>query len=157
MITRPSYGAEKCLRRYPPRVPTYQYRCDHCEQQFDLWQSFSDDTLKTCPSTGGPGGCAAPGNGDVRKVFSSVGITFKGDGFYKNDYGANSSGRKKEMASSSSAGGSSSDSSSESSSESSSSSSEKSNGTSDSTKTKTSSGSADKTSANSSAKKTSSD
>jgi len=100
-ITRPSYGAENCLRRYPLPVPTYQYRCDRCGEQFDLWQSFSDDTLKACPSSGGPTACQAPGEGRVRKVFSSVGITFKGDGFYKNDYGSNSSGIKKEKTSAS--------------------------------------------------------
>jgi len=41
----------------------------------------------------------APGEGEVRKVFASVGITFKGDGFYKNDYGSNASGLKKEKSS----------------------------------------------------------
>lgn len=95
-ITRPSYGAANCLRRYPLPVPTYQYRCDRCGEQFDLWQSFSDDTLTACPSSGGPSACEAPGEGPVRKVFSPVGITFKGDGFYKNDFGSNSSGMKKE-------------------------------------------------------------
>jgi len=89
-------------------VPTYQYRCDRCGEQFDLWQSFSDDTLKACPSSGGPAACEAPGEGKVRKVFSSVGITFKGDGFYKNDYGSNSSGIKKEKTSASAAASSSS-------------------------------------------------
>ncbi len=77
-------------------MPTYQYRCGRCEEQFDLWQSFSDDTLTTCPNSGGPSGCVAPGEGQVRKVFASVGITFKGDGFYKNDYGSNASGLKRE-------------------------------------------------------------
>ncbi len=89
-------------------MPTYQYRCDRCGEQFDLWQSFSDDTLTVCPGTGGPDACVSPGEGPVRKVFSSVGITFKGDGFYKNDYGSNSSGLKKEKtAASSSSNGSS--------------------------------------------------
>jgi len=77
-------------------VPTYQYRCGRCSEQFDLWQSFSEDTLTTCPKSGGPEACTAPGEGEVRKVFASVGITFKGDGFYKNDYGSNSAGMKKE-------------------------------------------------------------
>ena len=97
-------------------MPTYQYRCDRCSQQFDLWQSFSDDTLTACPSSGGPAACEAPGEGPVRKVFSSVGITFKGDGFYKNDYGSNSSGIKKEKTAASSSSGSSSESKSDSSS-----------------------------------------
>lgn len=77
-------------------MPTYQYRCGRCGEQFDLWQSFSDDTLTSCPNSGGPEACTAPGEGEVRKVFASVGITFKGDGFYKNDYGSNSAGMKKE-------------------------------------------------------------
>jgi len=83
-------------------MPTYQYRCDRCGERFDQWQSFSDDTLTTCPSSGGPDACVAPGAGEVHKIFASVGITFKGDGFYKNDYGSNSSGLKKEKAAASS-------------------------------------------------------
>lgn len=56
-------------------MPTYEYRCDHCAQNFDIVQSFSDDPLTECPTCGGP----------VRKVFGSVGIVFKGSGFYKTD------------------------------------------------------------------------
>jgi predicted nucleic acid-binding Zn ribbon protein len=51
-------------------------------------QSFSEDTLAKCPtkkSGKGPLSCTAPGRGKVSKVFSAPGITFKGDGFYKND------------------------------------------------------------------------
>ena len=47
---------------------------------FELWQSFSEDAIQTCP------GCGAP----VKKVFSRVGISFKGEGFYKNDHGSTS-------------------------------------------------------------------
>jgi putative FmdB family regulatory protein len=56
-------------------VPTYEYRCDECDRNFDVVQSFHDDPLTRCPT------CDAP----VRKVFGNVGIVFKGTGFYKND------------------------------------------------------------------------
>jgi putative FmdB family regulatory protein len=56
-------------------VPTYEYRCDHCDRNFDVVQSFEDDPLTQCPT------CESP----VRKVFGSVGIVFKGTGFYKTD------------------------------------------------------------------------
>jgi len=56
-------------------VPTYEYRCDTCAKNFDMVQSFTDDPLTECPTCGSP----------VRKVFGSVGIVFKGGGFYKTD------------------------------------------------------------------------
>ncbi len=56
-------------------MPTYEYRCDECDRNFDVVQSFEDDPLTRCPT------CDAP----VRKVFGSVGIVFKGAGFYKTD------------------------------------------------------------------------
>jgi putative FmdB family regulatory protein len=56
-------------------VPTYEYHCDTCDRNFDVVQSFHDDPLTACPT------CDSP----VRKVFGSVGIVFKGSGFYKND------------------------------------------------------------------------
>ena len=79
---------------------------------FELWQSFSDDALTECPQThdGESKPCGAP----VKKVFSKVGISFKGDGFYKNDHGS-SSKPPKESASDSSSNGDSSSSKSESS------------------------------------------
>lgn len=88
-------------------MPMYDYRCDRCQAQFEIRQSFSDDALTACPETGGPTACTAPGRGPVRKVFTGVGIAFKGDGFYKNDHGSNASGRRKEreMAKESSASG----------------------------------------------------
>jgi putative FmdB family regulatory protein len=69
-------------------VPTYDYRCERTGEMFELWQSFSDDALTECPQThkGEKSACGAP----VRKVFSKVGIAFKGDGFYKNDHGSSS-------------------------------------------------------------------
>ena len=78
-------------------VPMYDYRCERCSTQFEVRQSFSDETLTVCPAEGAPAGCAAPGEGLVKKVFSGVAISFKGDGFYKNDHGANAQGRRKEQ------------------------------------------------------------
>lgn len=77
-------------------MPMYDYRCERCGTQFEIRQSFSDDRLTVCPEADGPPACTAPGRGPVRKVFTGVGISFKGDGFYKNDHGSNASGRKKE-------------------------------------------------------------
>jgi len=62
-------------------MPTYIYRCQTCEKEFEIVQSFKDEPLEECPSE-----CS----GTVKKVFSGVGISFKGSGFYKNDHGANS-------------------------------------------------------------------
>ena len=90
-------------------VPVYDYRCERCTTQFEVRQSFSDDTLTVCPPEGGPASCVSPGEGPVKKVFSGVAIAFKGDGFYKNDHGSIAKGRRKEKeASSTSSNGSSS-------------------------------------------------
>ena len=83
-------------------VPMYDYRCERCSVQFEVRQSFSDDSLSVCPPEGGPASCVAPGEGPVKKVFSGVAISFKGDGFYKNDHGANAKDRRKERESDSS-------------------------------------------------------
>jgi putative FmdB family regulatory protein len=56
-------------------VPTYQYACTECGYGFDAVQSFTDDALTECPQCGGR----------LRKVFGTVGIVFKGSGFYRND------------------------------------------------------------------------
>lgn len=75
-------------------MPTYDYRCSTCGTDFDLFQSFSEDALKRCPtkkSGNSPAGCTSPGRGKVEKVFSAPGITFKGSGFYKNDSRSKSS------------------------------------------------------------------
>ncbi len=77
-------------------MPLYDYRCGLCGADFEVRQSFTDDTLTLCPPEGGPPACAAPGEGPVKKVFTRVGISFKGDGFYKNDHGSNAAGRRKE-------------------------------------------------------------
>ena len=83
-------------------VPMYDYRCERCFTQFEVRQSFSEDTLTLCPVEGSSAGCLAPGEGPVKKVFSGVAISFKGDGFYKNDHGANAQGRREERESDSS-------------------------------------------------------
>jgi putative FmdB family regulatory protein len=70
------------LPRKDLRVPTYEYRCDNCATNFDVVQSFTDDPLTECPTCGSP----------VRKVFGSVGIVFKGSGFYKTDSRSGGSG-----------------------------------------------------------------
>jgi putative FmdB family regulatory protein len=56
-------------------VPTYQYVCTACGQDLEAVQSFSDAALTECPA------CA----GRLRKKFGSVGVVFKGSGFYRND------------------------------------------------------------------------
>lgn len=73
-------------------MPTYQYACTECDHRFDAVQSFSDPSLTVCPECGGK----------LRKVFSSVGIVFKGSGFYRTDSrsGAGSTVAKSESGSS---------------------------------------------------------
>ena len=56
-------------------MPTYQYACTECGHDLEAVQSFSDDSLTECPVC----------HGRLRKVFGSVGVVFKGSGFYRND------------------------------------------------------------------------
>lgn len=56
-------------------MPTYQYRCTECGEDLEVVQSFHDDALTVCPNC----------QGKLRKVFSPIGIAFKGSGFYKTD------------------------------------------------------------------------
>ncbi|MFD9889754.1 FmdB family zinc ribbon protein [Amycolatopsis sp. NPDC059027] len=56
-------------------MPTYQYACKECDHRFEAVQSFSDPSLTVCPQC----------SGQLRKVFSSVGVVFKGSGFYRTD------------------------------------------------------------------------
>ncbi|MDH6245577.1 FmdB family zinc ribbon protein [Mycobacterium sp. OTB74] len=56
-------------------MPTYSYACTECDNRFDAVQAFSDDALTTCPQC----------NGRLRKLFGSVGVVFKGSGFYRTD------------------------------------------------------------------------
>jgi putative FmdB family regulatory protein len=56
-------------------VPTYAYACKDCGHAFDIVQSFSDSSLTSCPEC----------EGTLRKKFNSVGVVFKGSGFYRTD------------------------------------------------------------------------
>ena len=61
-------------------MPTYSYACTACEHHFDTVQKFTDPSLTDCPEC----------SGRLRKLFSSVGIVFKGSGFYRTDSRASS-------------------------------------------------------------------
>lgn len=56
-------------------MPTYSYACTECDNRFDIVQSFTEDSLTVCNEC----------NGKLRKLFNSVGIVFKGSGFYRTD------------------------------------------------------------------------
>jgi len=56
-------------------MPTYEYECQSCHARIEAVQSFADAPLTTCETCGG----------ELKKVFSGVGIVFKGSGFYKTD------------------------------------------------------------------------
>ncbi|MEN3315461.1 MAG: hypothetical protein V7605_1695, partial [Acidimicrobiaceae bacterium] len=56
-------------------MPTYEYVCKSCGDHLEVVQSFADESLTVCPACGGP----------LRKVFGSIGISFKGSGFYRTD------------------------------------------------------------------------
>ncbi len=62
-------------------MPTYQYRCRKCGEEFEKHQSFTDESIPKCP------GCGTRSRANIGKVFGAVGISFKGSGFYKNDHG----------------------------------------------------------------------
>ncbi len=63
-------------------MPTYQYACSACNHEFEQFQAFSDDSLTTCPEC----------QGELRKIYTAVGVVFKGSGFYKTDSKSSSSG-----------------------------------------------------------------
>lgn len=56
-------------------MPTYSYRCRDCDVAFDIQQSFDEDSLTVCPRC----------DGTLRKLFNTVGVVFKGSGFYRTD------------------------------------------------------------------------
>ncbi|MFD4575644.1 FmdB family zinc ribbon protein [Streptomyces sp. NPDC058417] len=62
-------------------MPTYQYQCTECGEGLEAVQKFTDDALTVCPNC----------DGRLKKVFSAVGIVFKGSGFYRNDSRGSSS------------------------------------------------------------------
>ena len=63
-------------------MPTYSYQCTECGDRFDIVQAFTDDALTTCKRC----------SGRLRKLFNSVGVVFKGSGFYRTD--SRESGKK---------------------------------------------------------------
>ncbi|MFF9781522.1 FmdB family zinc ribbon protein [Streptomyces nigrescens] len=73
-------------------MPTYQYQCTECGEGLEAVQKFTDDALTECPAC----------NGRLKKVFSAVGIVFKGSGFYRNDSRGSSSSSSPAKSSSSS-------------------------------------------------------
>jgi putative FmdB family regulatory protein len=56
-------------------MPTYQYRCVDCGSELEAVQKFTDPSLTECPAC----------DGSLRKVYSAVGVVFKGSGFYATD------------------------------------------------------------------------
>jgi|SRR5450631_1930142 putative FmdB family regulatory protein len=66
-------------------MPTYRYRCSGCGEEFELWQSIKDDSLRTHED-----GCGA----EVLKVLTPAGIVLKGSGFYKTDSRSSDAKRK---------------------------------------------------------------
>ncbi len=62
-------------------MPTYQYQCTECGSGLEAVQKFTDEPLTTCPDC----------QGRLRKVFSAVGVVFKGSGFYRTDSRSSSS------------------------------------------------------------------
>ncbi|MFI9355066.1 FmdB family zinc ribbon protein [Streptomyces lydicus] len=81
-------------------MPTYQYQCTECGEGLEAVQKFTDDALTECPAC----------QGRLKKVFSAVGIVFKGSGFYRNDSRGSSSSSSPAKSSATSGGSSSSDS-----------------------------------------------
>ncbi|WP_354523451.1 FmdB family zinc ribbon protein [Mycolicibacterium sp. 624] len=117
-------------------MPTYSYACTECDNRFDAVQAFTDDALTSCEKC----------TGRLRKLYGSVGVVFKGSGFYRND----SRDSSKTTASSSSNGSKSGDSSSSTSSSSDSSSSSSTSGSSSSNSGSSGSGSGSSSSSSSS-------
>ncbi len=58
-------------------MPTYQYRCQKCQHEFETVQRISEDPLKTCPA------CQTE---NLKRIIGSIGVSFKGAGFHINDY-----------------------------------------------------------------------
>lgn len=56
-------------------MPTYQYACKSCDHRFEQAQAFSDPSLTECPVC----------DGALRKIYGSVGVVFRGSGFYRTD------------------------------------------------------------------------
>lgn len=69
-------------------MPTYEYRCTKCGEHIEVYQSFNDEPLKKHDACGGK----------LNKVLGSVGIVFKGSGFYRTDNRGGGAKRSKEPA-----------------------------------------------------------
>jgi putative FmdB family regulatory protein len=70
-------------------MPTYEYHCAKCEQNFEAFQSMRDEVFRECPKEL----CRLPkwGHGKVKRLLGTgAGIIFKGSGFYTTDYRSNS-------------------------------------------------------------------
>ncbi len=65
-------------------MPIYEYRCDACNDEFEVTQKISDDPLRTCPKCNGP----------VEKLISQSSFVLKGSGWYLTDYARNNGGKK---------------------------------------------------------------
>ncbi|MGK4582630.1 FmdB family zinc ribbon protein [Kitasatospora sp. HPMI-4] len=76
-------------------MPTYQYQCTECGNGLEAVQKFTDEALTTCPDC----------QGKLRKVFSAVGVVFKGSGFYRTDSRSASSSSVSSSSSSTSSSG----------------------------------------------------
>lgn len=76
-------------------MPTYEYACTACGERTEARQSFTDPPLEECPHCGGK----------LRKLYSPVGIVFKGSGFYSNDSKKKASEDSSKTAPSSTSGG----------------------------------------------------
>ena len=79
-------------------MPTYEYACAECGERLEAVQKFTDDPLTVCPACGGK----------LRKLFSPVGIVFKGSNFYRNDSRVTASNGSKDKQQNGSSAGSSS-------------------------------------------------
>ena len=75
-----------------PPMPTYEYACTNCGERTEAKQSFTDPPLEECPHCGGK----------LRKLYSPVGIVFKGSGFYSTDAKGKSTSKSEKSSSSSS-------------------------------------------------------
>lgn len=75
-------------------MPTYAYACTACDHRFEIFQSFSEDSLTQCPQC----------QGRLRKLFNAVGVVFKGNGFYRTDSRKDSSSVPASTSSGSSSG-----------------------------------------------------
>src|SRR4051794_10006736 len=86
-------------------MPTYEYHCQKCSKNFDLFQSMKDQALKECPKDH----CRLPkwGHGKVKRLLGTgAGLIFKGSGFYTTDYRSSSytEGAKKDAPASTDSG-----------------------------------------------------